>query len=473
VTLLLPETKHLRSAPLSVVTKVLDAPKGITEQIVSVSGNRDASGDVVLPGATTYGLEIVNPKGVWSHDWSTPIAKSLDARELLPGDSFLAKVAPTLAEKGLGGMYVKSQYNLETQAGQEAFSNVKFFEDEQEYSVGYEIIANAWVGGSSKAAGQQHLAKAKEIASAHGIKLDDYEDSADRSQLIVKWIVYEWSPVLFGMNRDTVHLSAKDAQHRERITVFASKLWLDDADAFPGTLEALQDAVGDAVEQFGADNAPQGDGMGWDYTCAVATWPNSVIAYHERGGFAGEDPVEEYLQFPYVQTADGEIALGQPTPVEISVSVGPGKTLGDLKHHKGRPAGQYDPMRDLEEALAWVLDGGDGAKALAGEKVGRAIARRNVERLERARDAIQELIAETTAESPEEEIEVPDGEKARGDAPPHAYRDSGDGTCAMCGLTHPGHDDKYGTSTLEGGLEMDPMVVDIMRWELMKAKAPR
>jgi hypothetical protein len=49
------------------------------------------------------------PKGVWMHDWKTPVAKTLEAKELLPGDPLLPPVL-----KDNGGAYVKAQFNLGT-----------------------------------------------------------------------------------------------------------------------------------------------------------------------------------------------------------------------------------------------------------------------------------------------------------------------------------------------------------------------
>src|SRR5438046_604777 len=81
--------------------------QGVAEMIVSVFNNIDAANEVVMPGFFARSLATrrkpdgsLKVKGVWSHDWETPVAKTLDARELLPGDPLLPADL-----KGLGGLW--------------------------------------------------------------------------------------------------------------------------------------------------------------------------------------------------------------------------------------------------------------------------------------------------------------------------------------------------------------------------------
>ena len=102
------------------------------------------------------------------------IAITLDAKELLPGDPLLpAKLA------SLGGLYIKGQFNLETQRGKEAYSDLKFGTID-EFSIGY--YTTEW----------------------------NYDNSTGVRTLI-KGELYEWSPVLVGMNDETMLLSIKSA----------------------------------------------------------------------------------------------------------------------------------------------------------------------------------------------------------------------------------------------------------------------
>lgn len=178
-----------------VYTKAVDEAQGIIEAIVSVFNNEDDGGDVVRLGFFKASLLRKYPKGVWMHDWATPVAKTLEARELAPGD-------PLLPEKLqlLGGLYIKGQFNLNTQRGREAFSDIVFGIID-EFSMGYcatKVIYN--------------------------------ED--DWTRELIEGEIYEWSPVLVGMNRETVLLSAKGADGET-----------NDVVPFARDLEAMSDVV--------------------------------------------------------------------------------------------------------------------------------------------------------------------------------------------------------------------------------------
>lgn len=153
-------------------TLVKADPDGTIEAIVSVFANQDRGNEVVKHGAFKNSISRKLPKGVWSHDWTQPVAKTLEARELAPGDPLL----PT-AISALGGLYVKGQFNLETQAGKEAYSNIKFGIID-EFSIGYTVVKDSVDEKSS-------------VRELHEVDL------------------YEWSPVLVGMNQATQLLSIK------------------------------------------------------------------------------------------------------------------------------------------------------------------------------------------------------------------------------------------------------------------------
>lgn len=168
-----------------VVGKSFDDQTGIAEMIVSVFNNVDEGDDVIQPGFFKESLEkrktsagMPKVKGVWAHDWSMPIAKTLEAKELLPGDILLP---PSLVT--LGGLYIKGQFNLETQRGKEAYSDLKFGTVD-EFSIGF------------------------------GTKQFERDNETGIRKLI-KGDLYEWSPVLVGMNDETVLLSIKSHQPLE------------------------------------------------------------------------------------------------------------------------------------------------------------------------------------------------------------------------------------------------------------------
>jgi HK97 family phage prohead protease len=162
-----------KNLTFGVCLKAKDTETGVIEAIVSVFGNLDSYKEVVRLGAFSESLERKLPKGVWMHRWDQPVAKTLEARELAPGD-------PLLPEKlsALGGLYIRGQFNLETQRGKEAFSDVAFGTVD-EFSIGYSV--------------------------------DAYEyDKETGVTTLTKVSLFEWSPVLVGANPATALISAKD-----------------------------------------------------------------------------------------------------------------------------------------------------------------------------------------------------------------------------------------------------------------------
>jgi HK97 family phage prohead protease len=138
-----------------------EGDQGIVEAYVSVFGNVDLVGDIIERGAFAESILQKLPKGVWSHDWDKPIAKTLEARE----DEF--------------GLYIKAQFNLDTQRGREAFSDIKFGLID-EFSIGFRVLDDEW--------------------------------REDGIRIIKKARLYEWSPVLVGANPATKPLSVKSAE---------------------------------------------------------------------------------------------------------------------------------------------------------------------------------------------------------------------------------------------------------------------
>lgn len=152
--------------------KVADDQAGVIEAIVSVFSNVDMGNEKVMPGFFAKSIERKLPKGVWAHDWKQPIAKTLEAKELLPGD-------PQLPDslKLLGGAYIKGQFNLDTQRGREAYSDIKFGIVD-EFSIGYSVV-------------------------------EDKKDKESGVRELIKGDWKEWSPVLVGMNDQTALISIK------------------------------------------------------------------------------------------------------------------------------------------------------------------------------------------------------------------------------------------------------------------------
>lgn len=141
---------------------VEDADAGLVHAVVSVFEKADTEADIVHRGAFSQAISEGKqrnrlPPGVWSHDWRTPVAKTLDAFE---DDE---------------GLHVLGQFNLETQAGRETFSNIKHGIIDQ-YSFGFIPIK------PERKEGIRHIRD-------------------------LRW--FEWSPVLYGMNPGTYTHSVK------------------------------------------------------------------------------------------------------------------------------------------------------------------------------------------------------------------------------------------------------------------------
>ena len=80
------ELVHLESKQAKVEAKALDDGEGMVQAVVSVTNIVDNVNDVIVPGAYKDTLQKRTPKGVWSHDTTVPVARTISAEELQPGD---------------------------------------------------------------------------------------------------------------------------------------------------------------------------------------------------------------------------------------------------------------------------------------------------------------------------------------------------------------------------------------------------
>lgn len=202
--------------------KVVDDQPGIIEAIVSVFSNVDHGNEKVMPGFFSKSIEKKLPKGVWAHDWKQPIAKTLEAKELLPGDPML----PASLQM-LGGAYIKGQFNLDTQRGREAYSDIKFGIVD-EFSIGYSVLKD----GKDKESGARELIEG------------DWK---------------EWSPVLVGMNDQTALLSIKTDESKEDKGMLAEEM----AQTTPSTWE-VQSAFCRVIKKL-AESAKSSDVTGVEF----------------------------------------------------------------------------------------------------------------------------------------------------------------------------------------------------------------
>jgi HK97 family phage prohead protease len=124
----------------SAETKAVDGAKGRVEALVNVGSVLDYQDDVMEPGCWADVLSQMKagdmdwPSICWGHDWSVIVGKVLDAEEMRPGDSRLPQ---KILKAGGGALRITGQYNLDTQRGREAFSDVAGGFVKQ-WSVGFE-----------------------------------------------------------------------------------------------------------------------------------------------------------------------------------------------------------------------------------------------------------------------------------------------------------------------------------------------
>jgi len=155
----------------------LDKAQGIVECFVAGIGNKDSVGDIIIHGAFTETLKRRKPRVVWGHNWNDPIGKVLEIYEVGPNDP---RLPDKMRRAGIGGLYAKVQFNLNAEKGREAFSNISFYGEEQEWSIGYKTLNATF-------------------------------DTTRQANVLSEVELYEVSPVLHGANQLTGTISIKAA----------------------------------------------------------------------------------------------------------------------------------------------------------------------------------------------------------------------------------------------------------------------
>ena len=251
---------------------------GVIEAIVSVTGIEDEVKDIIVPGAYSKTLSARLPKGLINHDWACPVSKTLEIVELMPGDKGLPKTTARGEPwpREAGALKVVTQYNLDTQMGRDAYSNVKFYDSEQEWSIGY----NVPTGGARK----------------------DHKSGLRYLQTLD---LFEYSSVLFG------------AMPLAGTTGFKSYggivIGQPEVKALAGSFEERSRALDDALTVM---YRSEGDGEVDYYGYVVATFDDRVVYCRHEGG------VRQEYEAPYT-FADGEATIGEATPVKVVESVEP------------------------------------------------------------------------------------------------------------------------------------------------------
>ena len=213
-----PNRREVRVFRSEVRTASVD--EGIIEAIVSAfSVDEPGYGTRMRAGCWAAGLAEKLPAGVWMHKADQTVAKTLVARELMPGDSLLPDEL-----KLLGGLYIKGQFNLQTQRGKEAFSDIQFGIVD-EFSVGFYVVRS------------------------------EYDWDTDIEEFI-ECSAYEWSPVLRGGNPGNTLLSVRDASREGCTMAEHAQAFRGNAEGFIGRLDAIVEVrgkIGDTTRQYLAE----------------------------------------------------------------------------------------------------------------------------------------------------------------------------------------------------------------------------
>lgn len=167
------EEKHVKAMAAGTVR--VDEKKGIVEAFAAAIGNKDSVGDIIAPKAFDGSLQRRKPRVVWGHNWNEPVGKVLEIYEVGPNDS---RLPHKMKSAGVGGLYVKVQFNLASERGREAFASVAFFGEDQEWSIGYKTIKSQF-------------------------------DPGNQANVLTEVELYEVSPVLHGANQLTGTVSVK------------------------------------------------------------------------------------------------------------------------------------------------------------------------------------------------------------------------------------------------------------------------
>ncbi len=192
-----------------------DGQTGRFEALVSVFGNVDLQGDVVMPGAFEKSLAKWQEAGdpipvIWSHDWADPFAHigfvdPKNAVEIMPGTK--------AGTEGRGGLKVVGQIDLDKPFARQVYDLMK-------------------------------TRRVKEFSFAYDVVAENFNEQTSANELHILDII-EVGPTLKGANPDTVSLSVKSRQELDSVKADLAKAKADEellmqaAEIDPEITEAL------------------------------------------------------------------------------------------------------------------------------------------------------------------------------------------------------------------------------------------
>lgn len=339
------ETKDLRLDKTGF--KILDSALGQIEAYVSVFGIVDSMGEVVDYGAYAKTLKRKLPAICWSHDWSTIIGKTLEAEEVKAGDLRLPE-----SIRQYGGLRVRGQLNLDTQAGREAFSNLQNgYVDE--FSVGYEV---------------------------------ESDERQDDARHLKEMRLFEWSPVLAGANPATVIVDAKmrEAVAADEKDPEAAAL-LAKAREQAEVSQQLERSAAKAKDAEKADKPKAGFGSE-DVPGVDVAAPGDPPADDEQ---VEADAVDQALQ-RFEQRLTEYLSSDQVDGARDLTVIRP--MLDDLRSDVMLALGTDDPSAELAEPVSV----GTGSAKPEGEKIGRVLSQSNYDKIAAAIEALQAVLEAAT-----------------------------------------------------------------------------
>lgn len=131
--------------------------RGEVRALVAVTGVVDDQGDLIEPGAVRASLAQRGVKLCAHHDQRRPIGKVTGAVELMPGDRRLpARTADGQPwPRQAGALLLSGRLNLATPAGREAFEELRFYDSDGSWSIGYVVLP----GGAQQRGGVRRIRK--------------------------------------------------------------------------------------------------------------------------------------------------------------------------------------------------------------------------------------------------------------------------------------------------------------------------
>lgn len=263
------------------LTTKVDAEQGIVESVVAVFGNLDLGNDVIHPGAfaksiAERGLKVRVLDQHQTDSIMRVIGKPLAIREV--GRSELPPELLAKCPEATGGLFTITQYLLDTPEGKGAFLRIKAGAID-EFSIGYDALDVDYSAATK----------------------DGRQVTARNLRTCRLW---EYSPVIWGMNPATATVSAKAAEEDavSKTTADQAKA-ADFATTFQGrmTAQALDEqhwqmrrALEDAIETCMMDEQMAPDAkLGLiatsidQYKAAMLDWCTRALAAMSQAQAAG------------------------------------------------------------------------------------------------------------------------------------------------------------------------------------------